>query len=41
MILSSFLGIFIYNNIITTELQRLFSNFAAEKKKIIDQNKQK
>ncbi len=32
MILSSFLGIFIYNNIITTELQRLFSNFAAEKK---------
>ena len=33
MILSSFLGIFILNNIIATELQIIISIFAVEKKK--------
>lgn len=33
MILSSFLGIFVLNNIIATELQIIISIFAVEKKK--------
>lgn len=33
MILSSFLGIFVINNIIATELQIIISIFAVEKKK--------
>ena len=33
MILSSFLGIFVLNNINTTELQIIISIFAVEKKK--------
>ena len=33
MILSSFLGIFVINNFIATELQIIISNFAVEKKK--------
>ena len=36
MILSSFLGIFILNNIIATELQIIISIFAVEKKKRTD-----
>ena len=36
MILSSFLGIFVLNNIIATELQIIISNFAVEKKKRTD-----
>ena len=31
MILSSFLGIFLFNDIITTELQKIIRNFAIEK----------
>ena len=34
MILSSFLGIFVINNFIATELQIIISIFAVEKKKI-------
>jgi hypothetical protein len=33
MILSSFLGIFLFNDIIATELQKIIRNFAVEKKK--------
>lgn len=33
MILSSFLGIFVLNNIIATKLQKIIRNFAVEKKK--------
>lgn len=33
MILSSFLGIFILNNVDTTELQKIIRIFAVEKKK--------
>lgn len=33
MILSSFLGIFVINNVIATELQIIISIFAVEKKK--------
>ena len=31
MILSSFLGIFLFNDIIATELQKIIRNFAVEK----------
>ena len=34
MILSSFLGIFLFNDIIATELQKIISNFAVKKKKL-------
>ena len=34
MILSSFLGIFVINNFIATELPKIIRNFAVEKKKI-------
>lgn len=33
MMLSSFLGIFVLNNIIATKLQKIIRNFAVEKKK--------
>ena len=33
MILSSFLGIFVLNNIIATKLQKIIRNFAVEKKR--------
>ena len=33
MVSSSFLGIFIYNNIIATQLQRIIRNFAAERRR--------
>ena len=33
MTLSSFLGIFVYNNIIATQLQRIIRNFAHKKEK--------
>ena len=33
MIRSSFLGIFVLNNIIATKLQKIIRNFAVEKKK--------
>lgn len=33
MILSSFLGIFLFNDIIATELQKIIRNFAVEKKR--------
>lgn len=36
MILSSFLGIFVINNFIATELQIIISIFAVEKKKRAD-----
>lgn len=32
MILSSFLGIFVLNNIIATKLQKIIRNFAVEKR---------
>ena len=34
MMLSSFLGIFLFNDIIATELQKIIRNFAVEKKEL-------
>ena len=42
MILSSFLGIFLFNDIIATELQKIIRNFAVEKiKKDLERSRKK
>ena len=42
MILSSFLGIFVLNNFIATELQKIIRNFAVEKiKKDLERSRKK